>query len=245
MIEFLCPNGHRIRCQPEQAGRAAKCPRCGIKFRVPGPTDVEVSEVVGSDSKVLRPEFVESMGSSRKLPTGGGGTSKEPEIEFLCPNGHRLHGVASLQGRPGQCPECGSRFRIPTYDDVSAEEQAETQISLGRVDGREGSDSAKRRAAAGNSQGSLGQGAAGETVAGLVARLWDARPAGSTVELHLRDGTTVVPHEFLRKLSQQGHQGAFAVREADGRLSLVVVAWDAVATASLRGLSELPQGLAE
>jgi hypothetical protein len=233
VIEFLCPNGHRIRCQPEQAGRAAKCPRCGVKFRVPKPTDLDVSEAVGSDSKILRPEFVESMGSSRRLPAIGSGMHKELQIEFLCPKGHRLHGSANLQGRPGQCPECGSRFRIPTYEDISAEEQTETEINLGRINGREGSDAV------------AGRGMSGHAMAALVARLWDARPTDGVIELRLRDGQTVVPHEFLRKLSQQHHQGVFAVKESDGSLSLVAVAWDAVAMATLRGLRELPKGLAE
>ena len=82
-------------------------------------------------------------------------------------------------------------------------------------------------------------------MAALVARLWDMRPAGATIELRLRDSATVVPHEFLKKLSQQNHEGVFTVKEADGSLSLVAVAWDAVATATLRGLRELPKGLAE
>ena len=262
VIEFLCPNGHRIRCQAEQAGRAAKCPRCGVKFRVPKPTDLEVSEVAGSDSKILRPEFVDSTGSSRRFPAVGGGVQKEPEIEFLCPNGHRLHGSVKLQGRPGQCPECGSRFRIPTYEDISAEEETEQEISLGRVNGREGSDAGKRDVTAaqsvppaGGSRVPLANGAmptaisrrdlAGQAMAALVAKLWDMRPTGATIELRLRDGQTVVPNEFLKKLSQQNNQGVFAVKEADGRLLLVAVAWDAVATATLRGLSELPKGLAE
>ena len=230
--------------------------------RVPKPTDVEASEAAGSDSKILRPEFVDSMGSSRKLPAVGGGVPKEPQIEFLCPNGHRLHGPANLQGRPGECPECASRFRIPTYEDISAEEEAETQLSLGRVDGRDGSDAGKRDAtatqgappASGNrvppAEGAMptalsGQAVEGQAMAALVAQLWDARPTAATVELRLRDGATVVPHEFLKKLSEQTHQGVFAVKEAEGRLSLVAVAWDAVATATLRGLSELPKGLAE
>jgi hypothetical protein len=44
-----------------------------------------------------------------------------------------LNGPASLQGRPGQCPECGSKFRIPTYDDVSEEEELEQDINSGGV----------------------------------------------------------------------------------------------------------------
>jgi hypothetical protein len=38
-------------------------------------------------------------------------------IVFLCPNGHKLNGPARLQGRAGECPHCGERFRIPLMDD--------------------------------------------------------------------------------------------------------------------------------
>ena len=39
----------------------------------------------------------------------------------MCPNGHHLHGPSNLQGRAGECPECGSRFRIPIIDEAEAE----------------------------------------------------------------------------------------------------------------------------
>ena len=35
MIECLCPNNHKIRCPDDLAGRAAKCPKCGMKFPIP------------------------------------------------------------------------------------------------------------------------------------------------------------------------------------------------------------------
>jgi len=51
MIEFLCPNGHHIRCGDQQAGRAAKCPRCGVAFRVPdAPTAPAESPVFQEDA---------------------------------------------------------------------------------------------------------------------------------------------------------------------------------------------------
>ena len=231
MIEFLCPNGHRIRCQAEQAGRAAKCPRCGVKFRVPKPTDLEVSEAAGSDSKILRPEFVDSMGSSRSFPLLGGACKRSPRSSSSVRTGIVCTGRPIFKAGRGECPECGSRFRIPTYEDISAEEEAEKEISLGRVDGREGSDAGKRDVTApsrptgwrqpvpprkAHADRHLGRGAAGQAMAALVARLWDVRPTGATIELRLRDGETIVPHEFLKKLSQQNHQGVFAVKEADG-----------------------------
>jgi hypothetical protein len=52
VIEFLCPNNHRIRCPDEQAGRAAKCPKCGVKFLIPtnGNTDkVPIDQAAGKD----------------------------------------------------------------------------------------------------------------------------------------------------------------------------------------------------
>ncbi len=36
-IEAICPSGHKILCPDDRAGRAAKCPRCGASFRIPGP----------------------------------------------------------------------------------------------------------------------------------------------------------------------------------------------------------------
>lgn len=243
MMEFLCPNGHRIRCQAEQAGRAAKCPRCGVRFRIPKPTDLDVSETSASDSKFSKPEFVESTG---RLPTGGGTASKQPQIEFLCPNGHRLHGPAHLQGRPGECPECGSRFRIPTYEDIAADEATEQEISLGRMEGREASESGK---AGRHDEGATpttisGRGSSGPAMAASVARLWALRPTGASLELRLRDGETIVPDQFLESQSKESHQGVFVVKEPAGGLSLVSIAWDAIARVTLRGLSELPKELA-
>ena len=118
VIDFLCPNGHRIRCPADQAGQAAKCPRCGVKFRVPSAEEIEMDESISDGWR----RWPRGLICRRRPPAArrpqAAAAAKEPQIEFLCPNGHHLHGPASLQGRPGACPECGSRFRIPVIDEA-------------------------------------------------------------------------------------------------------------------------------
>lgn len=132
MIEFLCPEGHKIRCPKERAGRPAKCPKCGVGFRIPTIEELGLGGSTVADASLAGDELAD-VPAAPSSPGGGGShppaTSKERQIEFLCPNGHHLHGPASLQGKGGECPECGSRFRIPVVDEPKAE--AELPVASG------------------------------------------------------------------------------------------------------------------
>jgi hypothetical protein len=266
-----------------------------VKFRIPEGAPVE-SEAAGADSTVSKPEFSDPALSDKKPPTAATAPQPRGQIEFLCPNGHRLHGPASLQGKPGQCPDCGSRFRIPIYDEVSAEEEAASQISLGRVNGREGSGIGAPAATgtpapeSPESPAPSGKGpippaeiavppaekpvppaaspvpaaegppppveipmpttistrlAANHDMQALFIRLWEMRPKDAAIKIYLRDGETLVPHDFLKKLSEQTRQALFTSKESDGTITLTAVAWDSVVRVSVRGLKELPKGLAD
>jgi len=193
------------------------------------------------------------------------GVVREPQIEFLCPNGHRLHGPASLQGRLGQCPECGSRFRIPIYDEGDEDEQAESGIEVGRADGRRLSDSrinlpdsALDRPSRGKSEveqvsespsdamktdvfasdSSLG---AIHPLGAIFAKLWVEKARGANFELVLDDQRILSPDYFIKTLSPPSH-GVFGTKESNGTITLEAVAWETVRRLVVRNLKRLPEG---
>ena len=60
MIEFLCPNNHKIRCSDDRAGQEAKCPKCGVKFLIPSNGTSERSAVHQSASSGQIPGMADS-----------------------------------------------------------------------------------------------------------------------------------------------------------------------------------------
>jgi hypothetical protein len=213
-----------------------------VAFRVPDATDLNRLTASDSDPNVLRPDFSDSGAVGQNSAVAGGGVKKEPQIEFLCPNGHRLFGAASLQGKPGECPECGSRFYIPTCESVSVE--SGSKLRLNRSEVQPGSANAASPPTAPEqsvSQSPVAKQPAGsEAMAALAARLARICPKGTTIEVRLRSGETFSPSQFLEKASRASGQGVFATAEADGTVSLVAVSWDAVERMAVRGLKEIP-----
>src|SRR5208282_2242548 len=119
----------------EKAGRPAKCPKCGVGFRIPTIEELGLGKPAVADASLGGAEVADGSAAAQSLsgvgkqPAAAAPPAKEAQIEFLCPNGHHLHGPASLQGRAGECPECGSRFRIPVIDQPEGE--ADTRATPG------------------------------------------------------------------------------------------------------------------
>jgi hypothetical protein len=270
MIEFLCPEGHKIRCPKEKAGRSAKCPRCGVGFRIP-----TIEELGLSESKVANASLSGVEVTDAPLPPPSSSTSgkqlaaseKERQIEFLCPNGHHLHGPASLQGRAGECPECGSRFRIPIIEEPGGPPEpgasAEDEISLGDSTPAAEPDHAQLGESLdflhvlesgsgparlpGNSGGAIldlpsesnGARPAAHPLATLFIGLWAARGEDSRVEVHLESGGVITPDGYVRSSSLHDY-AVLVTRDPDGCSTVTVVPWNSIARIIIRALKQVP-----
>jgi len=190
--------------------------------------------------------------------------AKPEMIVFLCPNGHRLNGPASLEGKPGQCPHCGVKFRVPSRDDPIEEEEQEIPVEIQpEIHGRDevgqiaevaeeaqpfnfnfaggddrGSSPSPVLAAPPSSDLAMDR----HPLADLFLKMWQERDRGSVLEIHLKDGTVLVPERFSRELSRR-KCGVFAVRDVDGTYTVAAVDWQAVLKINLRHLSRLPKGM--
>jgi hypothetical protein len=266
-IEFHCPNGHRISCSEDRAGRAAKCPRCGALFRIPMPTANGHPAPADKAAADSTPAVDAAPADSIELSPEEVAPTRDELIVFLCPNGHKLNGPARLQGRAGQCPHCGAKFRIPSLEDsqgvdevesheeaeILEEEQQQLQELFRVVEAEEEQRHAHPATATAASTGEpveLVEAAAAvapgqvHPLADLFVRLWEEREHGGVVELHLEGGAMIVPEWYDRNLSCRSH-ALFAMQAADGTLTMTIVPWDSVKRVVVRGVTGLPYGMFE
>jgi hypothetical protein len=227
VLEFFCPNGHRIVCTDDRAGQVARCPKCNAQFRIPGPDGANTT-AKASQSGVAINTGVSSPGSSTtnlKAASSGIGQSATQQFAFLCPNGHRMNAPASLQGKAGQCPVCNAKFVIPQMTDNGKGE-------LGLAADAAGADS-----------GDIDTSGM-HPLCALLRSLWNEKERGGVIELHLTGGTMVAPDWFDERHSRQSH-GVFAAQAADGTVTMTIVAWDSVTRVVIRNVEGLPEGMFE
>jgi hypothetical protein len=237
-ITFNCPQGHRLTCPDELAGKPGKCPKCGVVVRVPYASPV-VAAVPAHPAPDDEPASqLESAGDG--MTTGDLGAD---QIIFLCPNGHRLHGLASLAGRPGQCPHCGVKFLVPSPDEEEEEPFIEEEASeepfndvVIQIDtsGKTGSSKSGKGIAGSNSAVA----ASAPPLASLLSKLWRFKAQGASVEIHLGDGKLLEPDQISLK---DANHALFATREASGSHTLTAVAWSSIDRIVVRGLEQLPK----
>lgn len=250
-IEFLCPNGHRIRCSEDRAGKPAKCPRCGIKFLIPTLEEIAAAEKAEETAATFS-------------------AGREERIEFLCPNGHRLFGPAELQGKPGKCPECGSTFRIPSYEELTeSEKTAAAQVSVATdsaidtkrnalavgqglgdsaitfdsglhlelTGGRPTADSQRASTATGGNV-KVGD-SGGASMADIFQSIWQAKPPGAELRVELDGGKSLLVEQCFASWTGEKLLVVRAEESPYGR-GLVVLPWAAIRFIHIKGMTEPP-----
>ncbi|HVX11458.1 MAG TPA: hypothetical protein VHC22_09775 [Pirellulales bacterium] len=240
-ITFNCPQGHRLTCPDELAGKPGRCPKCGIVVRIP-------SAVARGDGPPP-PNAAESAPDedASALQSAADGVTPSQlgidQIIFLCPNGHRLHGAASLAGRPGQCPHCGIKFLVPSLDDADEEPFVEEEPADNPLDeiviqidtsSKGGSSKAGKVGTPLGSSPSVPN----QSLAGILSQLWKHKAQGAAIEIHLGDGKLIEPDQFSVRDPQYA---LFGSREANGRHTLTVVGWSSIERIVVRGLEQLPK----
>ena len=81
LIEFLCPNGHRIHCDSQRSGLAAKCPKCGERFRVPTVAELEAAPPAAEGNPPPQPGMPTPPLGEQSAIRPGPATSAD-DIEF-------------------------------------------------------------------------------------------------------------------------------------------------------------------
>lgn len=251
VIKFICPNGHQLSAPDDRAGKPGKCPKCQTAFVVPDLEELDEAE-----------QGEISMQAADSSPSGGSGTrpAAGDVIVFLCPNGHKLNGPASLKGRPGQCPHCGARFVIPGDEDE--EEPGATDATAGimpvspAVTAASGStpsgahliglaarhdlplepparqvDEIEEVPVVEVVEDDLLEGA--HPLAVLLHHLCPASADACSLELQFKDGKTLAAEGFVRRMSL-GDFAVFVHPDGGTQQAVTIVAWDDISRLTVR-----------
>jgi hypothetical protein len=147
---------------------------------------------------------------------------------------------------------CGSKFRIPVYQDQPdfeppepaaepADREAEGSfvelagteqdgVGAGSKAGREGPPVESNRPPSGT-----GQSSQMHPAAQLMARLWRLKSQGATIELRYGEGHRLTPDEYVASLSSATH-AVFSVKEPNGTLTLTAMPWESIHAVVARGV---------
>jgi len=152
-----------------------------------------------------------------------------------------LNGPPNLKGKPGQCPQCGGRFLIPTDEEIEA---AGEEVFEGMNENPdEGDTGAGGIGLTGGQPVGVAPPPSGPSGLGyVVARLWERRTENSELEIFLSEGEIVAPDFFSEVLSTSDY-GVFGVQEGDGSFAISVIPWSTVRRVGLRRMGDLPGDL--
>lgn len=236
-IAFLCPQGHSLNAPEELAGRPGQCPKCASRFVVPS------LEEIASVAMEL------PSGNAPEPPPAGAsgladGSNSDSRFKFQCPNGHKLHGIPQLRGKPGECPRCHARFFIPLAEagaHPTAEELPSNSASFELAPPVSDSEELDVPVTEVVSSWVLPLPESRRDCAerDFLEWLWRQRDRKSIVELRLRDGQSIEIHNYAPALSGFGF-AVFAADGPEGKHALTAIRWDAVERLVIRNMDDYP-----
>lgn len=220
MIEFFCPNGHRIRVDASLAGKSGPCSKCGVRVTIPS-----ASTSAESAAKPFEPTPEPSEPApifSESLPEPPSEEQDNPlafDVPLAPTTGMPLTDMP-LTDMPLEAPF----VEVPT---AVAEPSPDVPVPPPAADDLFGVQTTDASADA-----------PWHPSADLVARLWAEREHGGVVEVHHADGV-IVPNWYDVTWSRGTH-GVFGSQAADGTVTITALAWDAVKKVIVRGVKTLP-----
>ena len=220
-----------------------------------------------SEESEAKTRVIQGQTPGKGLPKADG------QLVFECSNGHRIVVAVALAGKRGKCSKCGVAVEIPSPaprpEPVTARaaallpavppplvETGEFPADLQAV------GAAIEPPSPGTESwdfiGEQGDGGewpatdlaaspcvdAGHPTASLVARLWAERVHGGVIELHLANGSVILPEWYDANWSRGSH-GLFASQAADGTVTLTAVSWETVQKVIVRKLTAVPDDMFE
>lgn len=269
-ITITCPECKaRFSGNERMAGKSAKCSKCGHAFTVAPleelQAEAEAALAAAGAGNAAGGAAAEGNAAAVAIASAAAtataeSNGKEDNIVFLCPNGHQLNGPSRLQGKPGQCPHCGAKFQIPSYDehDDGAEEFPEEDIPTGTmVDDYDGDPLEEVEEFVEEPLENydlideihpMGSGILRPPVVGahplshIFSVFWDSREENTVIEIHHGDAEIMAPVYFAPDLSHQEY-GVFGLEEAGGYRTVIAIPWSKVNKVVARRVGELPVGL--
>lgn len=219
-IVFLCPNGHRLNGPRRLEGKAGQCPHCGARFRIPSREDeLEASQDAPADG------------------TGGAWTNGDANMVVEPPLVDASAEISSGSG--SGFDKTGSGPKLDRVGGSSATRSGEFSFDFLGGAAEAGSSIQALAQVAEQSAEISGM---GKVLPALFERLWQERQSGAVIEVHLSDGSLIVPDRYASIVSKGTH-GLFATRDPDGSYNLTVVAWSGVARILARRVTTLPEEL--
>lgn len=246
-LNIECENGHKLVCPDSLAGSSVICPKCGSRVDVSARNVAKggraFSESAKSSLSGMHKDAAAAMGLAES-------DAKSDEVTFACPNGHRLTGPRTLQGRAGECPKCGVRFRVSVASERTEppESSDEDEISLEGIEEIDMTppttppSPAKEHATAAVFAASAQMG--GRTIVDLFAELWRERAHGGLIELHLDNGEIISPDWWSERRSTE-EVGLFALQIDEKTYEIQAILWSHLRRIGVRRLAELPGGVFE